>query len=156
LPSHCLSLTSARTRPCKSPLTSYTRTKSSPLKVKTSNAIISLNLACLMWTYVVSIACLLHRRVHRPELLPKTQWSLGQGGVATNVAALAYSAFAFFWSFWPNLSTLSLVDFNWAIAMLLATLVLAKIDWELRAKYAYLGPVHKITAVVEDERTNTQ
>lgn len=87
---------------------------------------------------MVSIACVLHCRICRPTLLPKAQWSLGRAGIAANVAALAYSTFAFFWSFWPNLSTVSFEEANWAIVIFPATLLAAKIDWDLRGKHVYL------------------
>jgi hypothetical protein len=136
----------------------------SPVAAKSLGAIVigllfagtvSYNLACLMLTYVVSIACLLYRRVHQPELLPEARWTLGRSGVAINIAALAYSTFALFWSFWPNFSHLSLVDFNWAIVMFLVTLLVAMVDWEFRAKYAYFGPVQKITVAADDERVHS-
>lgn len=154
--SRCLWSTSVRMRPCKSSLPgTYKHPMGKELKFGISNAIISLNLACLMLTYVVSIACLLYRRVHQPELLPKARWTLGRSGVAINIAALTYSTFALFWSFWPNVSHLSLVDFNWAIVMFLVTLLVAMVDWEFRAKYAYFGPVQKITVAADDERVHS-
>ena len=66
------------------------------------NAIISLSAVALMGTYVISIGCLLHRRVTAPHLLPAARWNLGSAGVAVNSAALAWAGFTWFWMFWPN------------------------------------------------------
>jgi len=66
------------------------------------NAIISLSAVALMGTYVISIGCLLHRRLTAPELLPKARWNLGKAGVGVNAAALAWAGFTWFWMFWPN------------------------------------------------------
>jgi len=111
------------------------------LTTKHSNAIISLNLVCLMWTYMVSVGCVLYRRIYYPELLPKCQWSLGNWGVAVNTGALAYSNFAFFWSFWPNEVPVTAENFNWAVVMFLATAIIAVVDWVVRARHVYKGPV---------------
>ncbi|PIA99233.1 Choline transport protein [Cercospora beticola] len=105
------------------------------------NAIISLNLVSLMITYQVSIACVLYRRVYQPELLPKARWSLGKYGVAINIGGLAYSSFAFFWCFWPNIRNPSLVDFNWSVLMFVVVGLIAAIDWVVRARHVYTGPV---------------
>ena len=45
------------------------------------DAIISFNLVSLMISYMVSIGCVLYRRIYHPELLPKARWSLGRAGV---------------------------------------------------------------------------
>ncbi|GAB1206825.1 hypothetical protein APSETT445_005527 [Aspergillus pseudonomiae] len=52
------------------------------------HAIISLNVAALMWTYVVSIGCLLYRRLSCPDTLPPQRWSMGKYGIWVNAAAL--------------------------------------------------------------------
>ena len=66
------------------------------------NAIISLSAVALMGTYVISIGCLLYRRLTAPHLLPTARWNLGSAGVAINAAALAWAVFTWFWMFWPN------------------------------------------------------
>lgn len=76
-------------------------------------AIISLNVVALMATYSLSIGCVLWRRVFHPETLPKARWSLGKWGVPVNVAGLMYSAWAFFWAFWPAATPVDLSGFNW-------------------------------------------
>lgn len=105
------------------------------------NAIISLNLVSLMITYQISIACVLYRRVYQPELLPKARWSLGKYGVAVNIGGLTYSTFAFFWCFWPNIYQPGLVDFNWSVLMFVVVAMIAAIDWVIRARHVYTGPV---------------
>ncbi|SMQ47770.1 unnamed protein product [Zymoseptoria tritici ST99CH_3D1] len=105
------------------------------------NAIISLNLVSLMITYMISIGCVLYRRVYEPELLPKARWSLGKWGVPVNLAALAYTTFAFFWCFWPNYYRPSLTDFNWSVLMFGVVALIAVVDWVVRARKVYTGPV---------------
>jgi choline transport protein len=105
------------------------------------NAIISLNLVSLMLTYMVSIGCVLYRRVYQPELLPHARWSLGKAGVPINAAGFIYSTYAFFWCFWPNATPVTAEDFNWAVVMFFAILFFCAIDWVVRGRKKFTGPV---------------
>ncbi|KAF1917448.1 amino acid permease-domain-containing protein [Ampelomyces quisqualis] len=105
------------------------------------NAIISLNVVSLMITYVISIGAVLYRRLKHPELLPTCQWSLGRWGVPVNVAGMLYSFYAFFWCFWPEATPVELSSFNWAVVMFLGTAVLAGVDYAVRGRKQYKGPV---------------
>ncbi|KAL5115358.1 hypothetical protein ACEQ8H_006734 [Pleosporales sp. CAS-2024a] len=105
------------------------------------NAIISLNVVSLMLTYVVSIGAVLYRRIRHPDLLPRCQWSLGPYGVPVNLAGLTYSLWAFFWCFWPESTPIDLASFNWAVLMFIGTSLLAVMDYLLRGRRLYKGPV---------------
>ncbi|KAL9011195.1 MAG: hypothetical protein Q9173_003943 [Seirophora scorigena] len=64
------------------------------------NAIVSLGAAALFSTYFISIACVLGRRCGGEPLRPG-RWSLGpRDGALANVAALAFLALFYFFSFW--------------------------------------------------------
>ena len=105
------------------------------------NAIVSLNLTSLMITYVVSIGCVLYRRLKHPELLPKCRWSLGRWGVPVNAFAVLYSAHVFFWCFWPQTTSNAPADFNWSVLMFMVVLLVSIVDWVFRARKVYAGPV---------------
>lgn len=60
------------------------------------NAIISLQVVALMFSYTISITCVLYRRIKHPELLPNARWSLGRWGVPINVGGVCYSSFGEF------------------------------------------------------------
>ena len=105
------------------------------------NAIVSLNLTSLMITYVVSIGCVLYRRLTNPDSLPKCRCSLGRCGIPINTFAVVYSGFVFFWMFWPQTTSHAAADFNWSVLMFMVILVIAVIDWVFRARKTYTGPV---------------
>ena len=42
------------------------------------NAIISLNVAALMYTYALSISCVIYRKIYCPQSLTPRRWSLGR------------------------------------------------------------------------------
>jgi choline transport protein len=105
------------------------------------NAIISLNLVALMFTYSISIGCVLYRRIKHPELLPSARWSLGWLGVPINVGGLAYSLFAFFWCFWPNSIPVVSETFNWSVVMFVAVFLLSVGYYWVVGRRVYKGPV---------------
>ncbi|KAH8704572.1 amino acid/polyamine transporter I [Phaeosphaeriaceae sp. PMI808] len=105
------------------------------------NAIISLNVVSLMITYVMSIGAVLYRRIKHPHLLPTCQWSLGRWGIPVNIAGVLYASHAFFWCFWPASTPVAMDSFNWAVVMFMATAVLALVDYIIRGRKHYKGPV---------------
>lgn len=115
------------------------------------NAIISLQVVALMFTYAVSISCVLYRRLLNPELLPPARWSLGgRLGIFVNATALVYVCFAFFWAFWPNERPVTLQNFNWAVVMFLGVFALSVGYYFLHGKKFYLGPVTTVEGRRED------
>ena len=105
------------------------------------NAIISLQVCALMFSYTISISCVLYRRVYHPELLPKARWSLGKIGVPINAIGILYSLFAFFWSFWPNGTPVDAESFNWAVVLFAGVFILCFILYFFQGRKIYTGPV---------------
>lgn len=104
-------------------------------------AVISLNVVSLMITYVFSISSVLYRRMKHPELLPPCRWSLGKWGVPVNVLGLLYSLHAFFWCFWPEATPVEVESFNWASVMFVGVAFISLVDYVLRGRKHYRGPV---------------
>ncbi|EMD93073.1 hypothetical protein COCC4DRAFT_196681 [Bipolaris maydis ATCC 48331] len=105
------------------------------------NAIISLNVVALMITYMFSIGAVLYRRIVHPELLPSCRWSLGKWGVPVNIGGFLYSTHAFFWCFWPESTPVEPESFNWAVVMFAAVALFSGVDYAVRARKQYKGPV---------------
>lgn len=105
------------------------------------NAIISLNVAALMFTYAISIGCVLHRRLTDPESLPPARWSLGRMSVFVNATALVYVLLALFWSFWPGSPKVDLDTFNWSVVIFGAVAVLSVVMYFFKGRNQYEGPV---------------
>jgi amino acid transporter len=78
------------------------------------NAIISLQIVALMFSYTISITCVLYRRIKHPELLPNARWSLGRWGVPINVVGVCYSSFGEFF-FHLNVADLFMFGFKGSI-----------------------------------------
>lgn len=106
-------------------------------------AMLSLGATALMATYIISISCVVHARM-RSEPLPPARWSLGRFGMGVNIAALIYSCWAFFWSFWPNQYHVVPTNMNFAVVLFVGLLGLSLILYFTHARKVYEGPVAKV------------
>ncbi|KAJ5801763.1 uncharacterized protein N7518_003831 [Penicillium psychrosexuale] len=104
------------------------------------NAIISLNVAALMYTYAVSISCVIYRKIACPETLPPRRWSLGRFGLAINIIGLLYVIFALFWSFWPPSPLPSARDFNWSVVIFVSVFIGSLLMYLFQGRRHYVGP----------------
>ncbi|KAL8913024.1 MAG: hypothetical protein Q9171_002092 [Xanthocarpia ochracea] len=80
------------------------------------NAIVSLTISALLSSYILSIGCILSKRL-RGELLPPSRFSLGKWGMATNVIALVFLVPFFIFCFFPTARPVDRETMNWNIAM---------------------------------------
>ncbi|KAF2807267.1 amino acid transporter [Mytilinidion resinicola] len=110
------------------------------------NAIISLQVVAIMISYMVSVGCVLYRRVFYPEMLPTARWSLGRWGVLVNSLGLAYVTFTFFWSFWPTTTPVDVASFNWSVVMFVGVFIICIVMYFVQGKKVYFGPVKQIRA----------
>jgi hypothetical protein len=94
-----------------------------------------------MITYVFSIGAVLWRRIAHPETLPSCRWSLGRAGVPINICGVLYAFHAFFWCFWPESKEVAADSFNWASVMFVGVFLLSGIDYIVRGRKQYKGPV---------------
>ncbi|KAK3181295.1 hypothetical protein K4F52_007439 [Lecanicillium sp. MT-2017a] len=104
-------------------------------------AITSLFTVAIIQCYTLSIGCLLWRRIYHPETLPYAQFSLGKWGVPTNIAAIVYGIWSFFWSFWPQEYPVTAEGFNWASPLFGAALIGALVHYLFIGRKRYHGPV---------------
>lgn len=111
------------------------------------NAIVSLQVVSLMFTYTCSLSCVLYRRIKHPELLPSARWSLGQWGIPVNIIGLVYAIFSFFWSFWPTFTPVTVTDFNWSVVIFVAVFFFCLVMYYAKGRKVYKGPVKEVRSV---------
>lgn len=104
-------------------------------------AIVSLCTVALLQCYLFSIGCILWRRIWHPNSLPTAHFSLGRWGVLVNCAALLFSAWSFFWTFWPEGYPVNAAGFNWASPIFGATVLIALLYYIFGGRKLYHGPV---------------
>lgn len=80
------------------------------------NTILSLFLLALLSCYMLSLSCLVLRRLSSTPL-PPARWSLGRFGLPINIFAIAYCAFAVVWCCVPGGLPITVTSANWAPAV---------------------------------------
>lgn len=104
-------------------------------------AIASLTSVALIQCYMLSIGCVLWRRIYYPKTMPPAQFSLGRWGIPVNASAVLFSLWSFFWSFWPEVTPITMSNFNWAPVIFVVTLLMAFVYYVYDARNHYHGPV---------------
>lgn len=108
------------------------------------NSIYGLVTGAVGMTYVVSIGCVLWRRLFG-EPLPPARWSLGRFGVWINAFAVCYEIYTTTISFFPLFAKVDAKSMNWGIAMFGGVAILAIINYFVMGRKHYKGPVVFIT-----------
>ena len=104
------------------------------------NIIVSLSVLGLLSTYMISIGCVLLRRI-KGQYLPPARWSLGRYGIFINAFAFFYSAFIIILACFPTFLPVDLGSANWAPLVWVAVMVLAVIIYLVHGKRHYTAPV---------------
>ncbi|KAL8875393.1 MAG: hypothetical protein Q9205_003305 [Flavoplaca limonia] len=104
------------------------------------NAIVSLTISALISSYIVSIGCLVSKRL-RGEAMPPSRFSLGKHGLAINVIALLFLCPIFIFCFFPIATPVDKETMNWASTMFGGITIFATIWYVLVAKAIYRPPV---------------
>ena len=103
------------------------------------NIIVSLSLLGLLSTYMISIGCVLLRRLKGQEL-PPARWSLGRFGLPINMFAFFYAAFVLIFSCFPVALPVDLSTANWAPVVWAAVIVISVAIYFLHGKRHYTPP----------------
>lgn len=104
------------------------------------NILVSLSTLGLMSTYMLSIGCVLLRRLRNQEL-PHARWSLGRWGIWTNGFAFFYSLFITIFCCFPLSLPVGVADANWAPLIWVGVIVLAAVMYVVQGRRSYTPPV---------------
>lgn len=105
------------------------------------NAINSLGGVAVLGSYIITIACVLAKRL-RGELLPPCRFSLGPaGGLAANVAALAFLIPVWIFEFWTLATPVTPMYMNWACLIYGAVVLGALGYYVVWGRHVYTAPV---------------
>lgn len=112
------------------------------------NAVISLTITSLLSAYIISIGCVLLKRL-RGESLPPHRWTLGRFGLAVNVGALAFLLPVFVFAFFPLSTPVTRETMNWGVVMYVGVIGSASLYYWARGRHHFIPPV----ALVKREGT---
>lgn len=104
------------------------------------NIVVSLTLLALLSTYMISIGCVLLKRIRKQEL-PRARWSLGRWGLPINAFAFVYSAFVIVFSCFPNSVPVTTGSANWAPLVWVGVIGVAAVVYSFHGRRFYTPPV---------------
>lgn len=105
------------------------------------NIIVSLSLLALLSTYMISIGCVLRKRILGEEL-PPHRWDLGRWGLPINAFAVAYSAFALVFCCFPvSVPVMTLEDANWAPLVWVGVMIISFGIYVVHGRKHFTAPV---------------
>ncbi|KAH6625722.1 amino acid/polyamine transporter I [Boeremia exigua] len=102
--------------------------------------IASLSTAAILASYIVSISCIILKRVRGEPLLP-SKFNLGKAGLPINIASIVFLVFVFGFSFMPMGPRPNAAGMNWSILMFGSTVLLSIAYYLFKGKHVYAGPV---------------
>jgi choline transport protein len=104
------------------------------------NIIVSLILLALLSTYMISIGCVLGKRLLKEDL-PPARWSLGRLGLPINAFAFCYCVFVIIFSCFPSQLPVTLDTANWAPAVWAGVILISIVVYLLYGRKNYTPPV---------------
>ncbi|KAL2829769.1 amino acid/polyamine transporter I [Aspergillus cavernicola] len=103
-------------------------------------AIVSLTITSLMSAYILSIGCILVKRL-RKEPLPHRRWSLGRFGMPINIASMAFLLPVFVFAFFPLTSSVVEQTMNWSVVMYVGLITFASVYYIIWGRHHFIAPV---------------
>lgn len=103
-------------------------------------SISSLGGVAILSSYLVTIGCLIWRRLYGAALPPR-RWSLGKYGLAVNIAAFLFILPLWFFIFWPLTTPVTAGTMNWSSVIFFGVLFIAMVYYVIKGSRIYTGPV---------------
>ncbi|KXL48511.1 hypothetical protein M433DRAFT_76050 [Acidomyces richmondensis BFW] len=104
------------------------------------NAVSSMGTNALLTTYIISIGCVVIRRISGIPL-PERRWSMGRAGIVVNLIALAFLSCIWVFLFFPQQTPVTLGTMNWNVLINGGVMILAFAYYIFYGKRVYTGPV---------------
>jgi choline transport protein len=94
----------------------------------------------ILSSYLVTIGCLIWRRLYGAPLPPR-RWSLGKAGLGINISAFLFVLPLWFFTFWPLATPVLASTMNWSSVIFFGVLIIAAVYYAAKARHEYTGPV---------------
>jgi amino acid transporter len=114
------------------------------------NAILALDLTALLASYIVSIGCLLLKRL-RSEPVPHREWSLGKAGTAINIAALCWLFPVLIFTLFPSSVPVTPDGMNWECLLFGFMVLFASGYYVVKGRHMYVSPRERLRRGLEGE-----
>jgi choline transport protein len=110
------------------------------------NAIISLGVAALLFSYTISIICLRIKR-WRGQPLPPARWSLGKFASSIETFAILFLSVVWVFTFFPLTRQVTPETMNWSSVIFSGVVFFALVYYFAYARKIYTGPVVLVKSI---------
>tara|TARA_R110002003_G_scaffold2013_2_gene23863 strand:+ start:1561 stop:1992 length:432 start_codon:yes stop_codon:yes gene_type:complete len=108
--------------------------------------VISLGVAAMLTSYLISIGCVTLKRIRGEPLLP-SKFDLGRFGLAINIIAALFLLICWIFTFFPVAPHPTVADMNWASLGYGTVIIFALVYYVVRARHVYRGPVEYVRKI---------
>ncbi|KAF2850851.1 amino acid transporter [Plenodomus tracheiphilus IPT5] len=105
--------------------------------------VISLGVAAMLTSYMISISCVALKRIRGEPLLP-SKFDLGRAGLVINIIAVVFLFFCWFFTFFPVQPHPTVAEMNWSVLGYGVVLIFAVVFYVVRGRHVYVGPVEYV------------
>lgn len=105
-------------------------------------AILSLTVVALNLSYLFPVVAMLYRRIRTPEMLVWGPWRVSNTvGMVVNTISICWITFVTVFLLLPATKPVTALNMNYASAVFGAVVIFATVDWIVRGRKHYLGPL---------------
>ncbi|GAB1197727.1 hypothetical protein APSETT444_007030 [Aspergillus pseudonomiae] len=110
------------------------------------NAIMSLGVAALLSSYIISISCVRIRR-WRKQPLPPARWNMGRLSPYVDTVSLLVLSIVWTFSFFPLTREVDATTMNWGVVIFVSVIIFSLVYYLIYARKVYKGPVVRVNAM---------
>ncbi|OGM41093.1 putative amino acid permease [Aspergillus bombycis] len=107
------------------------------------NAIMSLGVAALLSSYIISISCVRIRR-WRKQPLPPARWNMGRLSPYIDTVSLLVLSVVWTFSFFPLTREVDATTMNWGVVIFVGVIIFSLVYYVVYARKVYKGPVVRV------------
>lgn len=105
--------------------------------------VISLGVAAMLTSYLISISCVALKRIRGEPLLP-SKFDLGKLGLPINIISVLFLLFLWIFCFFPTAPHPAVADMNWTALGYGVVIIFALVYYVFRGRHVYAGPVEYV------------
>ncbi|KAF7589355.1 hypothetical protein BBP40_004435 [Aspergillus hancockii] len=110
------------------------------------NPTMSLGVAALLSSYIISITCVSIRR-WRKQYLPPARWGMGRFSLVVNVISVLVLPICWTFSFFPLTREVDPTTTNWSVVIFSGVILVAMGYYYIHARKVYKGPVTRVNVM---------
>jgi choline transport protein len=116
------------------------------------NALISLTTLGFYFSYAIPTTLFAIRRFNRLDPINFGPWKMGKIGLPVNILAVAFCVFLIIFLPFPPMLPVTGLNMNYASPVFIAVMLFAVINYFVRARKRFTGPIKEVTSETSSEQ----